>query len=137
MSVVIAVTGTRRETCRGVISRELELVRPTHIVLGDCPTGVDAEALAWAKASGVTPVVVHALWDWYAKTTGSPHEAGPRRNIVIARVARAMRARECIAVPDLQSKGTHQCARACTRWRVPARYAGPFVSESGKAVARG
>lgn len=121
MSRYVAVTGTRRNTRQGVISAALARANPTHIIVGDCPTGVDAEALAWAKANGVTPIVVHALWDWHRKNSGRPHGAGPQRNAAMAHLSQLVGAVECIAVPDEDSKGTHDCVNAHQRFGVKVR----------------
>lgn len=118
MSRAIVVTGTRRETRRGVISAELDKHSPSHVIVGCYPGGVDLEAKQWALSRGLCPIVVHAPWKALGRT------AGPKRNNCLAQVGKAMEAWKCIAVPDDESKGTHDCAKACARHGIPVEYAG-------------
>jgi hypothetical protein len=74
----VMVTGTRRkDLClRDWVRACLDAAAPAFVVLGDCPTGVDALALEWCEEN-LTPddYQVHRA-DW--KAFGPA--AGPKRN---------------------------------------------------------
>jgi hypothetical protein len=99
---VVAVTGTRNGR-HGDVERALDKVRPRLVVVGCCPTGVDRAAREWCQHNGVIAVVVTAVW-----TPGGhlDRSAGPRRNSIMADVAKAMGASVCLAFPDDDSRGT-------------------------------
>jgi hypothetical protein len=102
---VVMVTGTRTEERQGVVSSVLASFKQGGldvVVMGCCPTGVDAEAYAWCRANDVHPVVVHALWN----TRG--RKAGPDRNDIVAQMAKSAGAEYCVAVPASGSVGTHR-----------------------------
>lgn len=73
------------------------------LVVGDCPTGADAQAWEWAGHHGVERIQYRANWDLYGKA------AGPKRN-------RAMVDEEspdlCLAFlkEGAGNRGTWQCA---------------------------
>ena len=77
--------------------------RTMHLVVGDCPTGADKYARAWAKERKVYHTVLYADWDRYGKS------AGPRRN---RHMVDAFLHNECLAFyqPGEKNKGTRHCA---------------------------
>lgn len=79
------------------------------LVAGDCPTGADAIALAYAKANDVMYAVLVADW----KAHGN--KAGPIRNQSIADRALAERVAgmevRCFAFPIASSRGTIDCMK--------------------------
>lgn len=74
----IAFTGDRHYTDVGAVLRVLCRLREAHgpfdILVGDCPTGVDAIVLALAEWGGVPCRVFTANWDKFGLA------AGPFRN---------------------------------------------------------
>ena len=108
--MIAVVTGTRRETRKGEVSRWLDEVKPRLVVVGCCPSGVDREAREWCNQTGVVAVVCTAPWGRLRKG------AGPLRNGAIAEVTQALANQlledtRCAAFPDEDSVGTHDCAR--------------------------
>lgn len=79
----LLVTGSRFYSRGEMVWGALEQVRSRHpglhLLVGDCPTGVDAMALAWAREQGVPVQVVEADWKQYGRA------AGPKRNEVMAK----------------------------------------------------
>lgn len=116
----LLVTGTRRNTRRGVISDYLDRVRPRHVVVGDCnlrhrfPEGVDAETVEWCRRTNTPCLVAIAVGEWPG--------AGPRRNLFIRACGIRLARDETIAwvgVPDDESKGTIQAMGAFMEWKIP------------------
>jgi hypothetical protein len=101
------VTGTRRETRRGLVTQALKEYEPQLLIVGDCPTGVDAEARAWSNASGRACRLIVGVAAWNGPLGKA---AGPFRNETMVRVAASFvkNGKEvvCFAVPDEDSKGT-------------------------------
>lgn len=106
---VALITGTREP----VPEAEAHLIRAAVewadiVIVGDCPTGVDA--FARDLCEGVTAISVHKA-DW----TGLGKAAGPQRNAAMVREAQAhARGRatvRCFAFPSKGSRGTWDCLR--------------------------
>jgi hypothetical protein len=113
---IAVVTGTRRDTMAGAITRALDAWEPDVVLVGDA-TGVDAEAREWTRVCGAQLVVFSANWRVHGKA------AGPKRNAALADAAEAY-ARgpyvvQAFAVPDGSSIGTHDCVRALKARGVP------------------
>ena len=75
----VLVTGGRNHSNAGQVFEVLEQLVPTHIIVGDCPTGVDAAAVVFAKARHIPVDVYRAEWGVYGCS------AGPRRNEAMLR----------------------------------------------------
>lgn len=56
------------------VCNELAFLKPSVVIHGDCPTGVDAIAKAWAIATGIVEIGYPAEWNLWGK------KAGPIRN---------------------------------------------------------
>lgn len=86
---VVVVTGTRRgladafpgaaPTLRDWVRACLDAAAPQYVILGDCPTGVDAYAREWCKAN----LPATAWWKHSAAWKLFGTSAGPRRNQVM------------------------------------------------------
>jgi hypothetical protein len=75
MSVRVIVTGGRDYTRRSKVYDILNLLHPSDIYVGCCPTGVDAFVRDWASENWNTHLkVFKADWDQFRKA------AGPLRN---------------------------------------------------------
>lgn len=76
MSRVFVVTGSRENghLLMDLVCYTLSLAEPDFLILGDCPTGVDAFALAWACCNDVKRK--RHIADW----RGLRKKAGPVRN---------------------------------------------------------
>jgi hypothetical protein len=88
----------------------LEAVDPDFVILGDCPTGVDAKALYWCKTS-LRPEqykVHRADWD-AARRAGNVRAAGPIRNA--AMVAHAVELGALVLAFPRGGPGTADCMR--------------------------
>jgi len=72
----------------------------TEVVLGACPTGVDAHGLKWAKSKGLPTKDIHADWSQGKK-------GGPQRNARMAEYADGL-----IAIWDGVSPGTRWMAKS-------------------------
>lgn len=111
------VTGSRKHTMglMEAVNFALNEAQPTFLILGDCPTGADAFALAWAVINDV-PYKRHiANWRELGK------RAGPARNAQMVKMAERYQAR-VLAFPRGRAAGTGDCVRR-------ARNAGLYVEE--------
>ncbi len=105
----VLVTGSRHHDNPDRIWNALDERRAAHpdrtmiLVVGDCPTGADMYARAWAKDHDVPCSVWIAEWEKYGKS------AGPRRN---RKMVDAFLHNECLAFyqPGEANKGTRDCA---------------------------
>ena len=111
------VTGSRKHTLglMNAVNAALTRAQPTFLILGDCPTGADAYAEAWAKANDV------AFYQHIAKWRELGKRAGPARNSQMVKMAERYQAR-VLAFPRGRAAGTSDCVRK-------ARDAGLFVEE--------
>lgn len=75
---------------------------PVRLIHGDCPTGADRVAKAWAEKNMMPQKPFPADWDRYGKA------AGPRRNQEMADYHPDI----CIAFPG--GAGTKDAVRRCT-----------------------
>lgn len=66
---------------------------------GDCPTGVDRQAAAWARKFGLCDAGCPAQWDHFRRKLGNPKFAGPHRNRRMAWACRPPLAAVCLAFP--------------------------------------
>lgn len=71
-----------------------------RIVLhGDCKTGVDRQAAAWARSLGLCDAACPAQWKEWAEKYGSHKGAGPNRNHRMARACAFPMYAVCLAFP--------------------------------------
>lgn len=114
---VLLVTGTRDElnqfAGRFVCDRILDM-KPSRVIVGDCPTGVDALVLELCRVTGIPckPTVA----DWYPNLYGKlDRSAGPRRNKAMVAEAAALKAQgetvRVLAFPAGKSPGTRGCVK--------------------------
>jgi hypothetical protein len=81
-----------------------------RIVLhGDCPTGVDRQAAAWARSLGLCDAACPAQWEDWRRKHGRPELAGPDRNSRMATACRFPVAAVCLAFPG--GRGTADMKR--------------------------
>jgi hypothetical protein len=121
--IVLLVTGTRNALSvadeRLVIDRVdwvLDRARRgryvLHVIVGDCPTGVDAfvRRCLYAPPDGMQATVGYAD---RAADGRLLDKAGPRRNQWMVDEGLRLDAveRRCLAFPAPDSRGTHDCAR--------------------------
>jgi hypothetical protein len=112
---VVVITGSRSWPDRAAIERAL--TGAELLIIGDCPTGADAIALAVAKEWDIIAAVFVADWKRYPvrNPDGSRNSenAGPRRNKEIADRAFLERQQgmdvKCYAFPIPGSIGTYDC----------------------------
>lgn len=104
--LVVVITGSRDWTDAEAI--HAVMAGADFLIVGDCPTGADAIALAYAKANDIMYAVLVADWKKHG------NKAGPIRNQ--AMVDRALLERDegmevrCYAFPLPGSLGTVDCA---------------------------
>lgn len=83
-----------------------------RIVLhGDCPTGVDRQAAAWARSLGLCDAGCPAQWEQWRFRTGHPAGAGPDRNQRMANACSPPQKAVCLAFPG--GRGTRNMIRQC------------------------
>jgi hypothetical protein len=97
-----------------VLRHALQAQKPLHVIVGDCPTGVDIHAQAWCAhheyLTGGKCHVYKADWDTHGNA------AGPKRNQQMVDDGLALKRLfgaelHCLAFPAPDSRGTHDCAR--------------------------
>ncbi len=81
MRRALLVTGSRSLEDWGLVKAELEAERPNIVIVGDCPTGVDAFTRVWCICQSVTCRVYKADWRKHGRA------AGPLRNSEMVRRA--------------------------------------------------
>lgn len=100
----IVVTGSRDWSNAVLLRHVLNGFKPARIGVGDCPTGADPLALAWAEDNAYAWQRYEADWDTRGKA------AGPFRNREMLELERP---ELVIAFKlGLVSKGTDDCIRA-------------------------
>jgi hypothetical protein len=104
----VVVTGSRVECDTQYVWAQLDCADIAYAILGDCPTGVDANALAWCIDRGV-PYELHRA-DWRAHGRA----AGPKRNADMVR-AGVLRSARVLAFPRGAARGTGDCIRQALR----------------------
>lgn len=102
--VVLVVTGSRKWTDVNAVTEILDEIKPALLVQGGAK-GVDTIARNWCDQTGTPCVEVPALW------TAHGNAAGPRRNVLMLRIAKALAAArdmdvEVMACPLPDSVGT-------------------------------
>ena len=115
-SMRVLITGSRFEDVDlvGVEVFVRGLPLDAVLVVGDCPTGVDAHARLSAALIGLSVEVFRA--DWAAHSRG----AGPRRNQAMVDSGATF----AMAWPGPRSRGTWDCVRRCRAARIPVRVMG-------------
>jgi hypothetical protein len=106
VSRVFVVTGSRESAyslCE-LVGFTLYLAKPEFLILGDCPTGVDAYAKAWAILAGVR--YERHIADWRGPLR---KKAGPARNGKMVARGVLLEA-EVIAFPR-RGPGTRDCMK--------------------------
>lgn len=104
MTVVAVVTGSRHWTDKAALVEILDELKPVMVIQGGAE-GADIMAREWADVTGTPCVEVPALWRGHGKA------AGPKRNVLMLRVAQVLAAArnmdvEVIACPLPDSVGT-------------------------------
>jgi hypothetical protein len=114
----LVVTGTRESSRDDEVRSFLNEHRPRRVIVGDCPTGVDAAAKSWCLENGLVPLVAHAPWN---SVIG--RKAGPLRNTAVAHLAWLLRngGEEVafVGFPLGASPGTRNSIRALMRREIP------------------
>lgn len=78
------VTGSRDLEDAEHVTTQLARMKPEHVIVGDCRTGVDRIVRQWCKTFGVECEMLTADWSQFGKS------AGPRRNRRLVRKAKEM-----------------------------------------------
>lgn len=111
-------TGTRVPTSdlRTTVERCLKILQSRHgddlfIVVGDCPTGADAEVVRACKALEIKYKSFKANWQTYGKAAGPLRNAAMVNSIVM----------ECYAFPHREyvNKGTRNCMQLARDSQIP------------------
>ena len=97
----IVVTGGRDYDDWAMVDEVLTRLNPSHIYVGDCPTGVDKMVQDWADLYKVNYTIFTANWDKFKKA------AGPLRNTEMLK--KAGDKATVIAFPG--GKGTDNCVK--------------------------
>jgi hypothetical protein len=103
-----------------------------RLLVGDCPTGADGHARAWAERRGVPAEVLPARWEQMAAEGKPRRAAGPLRNLALLdRLDQAEGQRRVLAFHgDLgRSRGTRHCVRAARRRGYPVTLVGPTTRQ--------
>lgn len=113
---ILVITGTRTDERRGEVTALLARLQPDIdlVIVGCCPTGVDAEARNTCQVRGIDHLVAPALWMAHGR------KAGPRRNALMAKVAAMLRSATVdkvtyAAFPAAVSPGTYGAAELLKR----------------------
>lgn len=88
------------------LTRLVSRLEPTLILVGDCPSGVDAWIKRWAEAGDMETQIFRADWATYGKA------AGPIRNGSMISYAEAL-----VAFPG--GRGTANCVSLAEKKRIP------------------
>lgn len=87
------------------LTRLVQRLEPSLILVGDCPTGVDPWVKCWAEAGDMPCQVFEADWRAYGKA------AGPIRNQSMIDLAQAL-----VTFPG--GKGTANCVAAARKSQI-------------------
>jgi hypothetical protein len=112
---------------------------PVRLLVGDCPTGADQHARAWAERRGIPAEVLSARWEQMVAEGKPRRAAGPLRNLALLdRLDQADGQRRVLAFhEDLgRSRGTRQCVAAARRRGYPVTLVGPTTRQLLPADAR-
>lgn len=88
----------------------------TILLHGDCPTGVDRQAAAWARKLGLCDAACPAQWEEWRKKYGRPHGAGPARNHRMAKACALPMYAVCLAFPG--GRGTANMIKQCGIYQI-------------------
>ncbi len=103
-----------------------------RLLVGDCPTGADRHARAWAERHRVPAEVIPARWQ-QMKAEGKPRRAaGPLRNLTLLdRLDQAEGQRQVLAFHDDlgRSRGTRHCVTAARHRGYPVTLIGPTIRQ--------
>jgi Bifunctional DNA primase/polymerase, N-terminal/YspA, cpYpsA-related SLOG family len=103
-----------------------------RLLVGDCPTGADQHARAWAERRGVPAEVLSARWE-QMQAEGKPRRAaGPLRNLALLdQLDQVQGQRRVLAFHhDLShSRGTRHCVTAARRRGYPVTLVGPTTRQ--------
>lgn len=66
----IVVTGGRNFYDEAALTEALDVLRPTRVAQGGCPTGADAIARDWCKTNDVECVTYDAEWQKHGAAAG-------------------------------------------------------------------
>jgi hypothetical protein len=111
-----------------------------EILVGDCPTGADAQARAFCWRLGLPHRVFEADWDGMAAQGKPRAAAGPLRNFDMVRALQATEGDKLVvAFHDdlLRSKGTRHCINAAIRAGLPVYQVGKLTREVMPGERRG
>lgn len=96
----VVCTGGRSYLDGAKIFATLNLLDPTEIFVGDCPTGADALVAEWLEENPkVNSAIYHANWKAYGKA------AGPMRNKIMVEEAGG----EALVIAFPGGRGTRDC----------------------------
>jgi hypothetical protein len=103
-----------------------------RLLVGDCPTGADQHARAWAERRGVPVEVLPARWEQMAAEGKPLRAAGPLRNLALLdRLDEVEGQRRVLAFHDDlgRSRGTRHCVTAARRRGYPVTLVGPTTRQ--------
>lgn len=96
----IVCTGGRDYLDGGMVFATLNLLDPTEVYVGDCPSGADAFVAEWLEQNPkVKSTVYHASWKAYGKI------AGPMRNGMMLEDAGS----DALVIAFKGGRGTKDC----------------------------
>jgi hypothetical protein len=103
-----------------------------RLLVGDCPTGADHHARAWAEQRGIPAEVLPARWQQMAAEGKPGRAAGPLRNLALLdQLDQAEGERRVLAFHDDlgRSRGTRHCVGAARRRGYPVTLIGPTTRQ--------
>ena len=116
---IVLVTGTRDNNYFEPVSvyQALSDSKPDLIVHGDCPTGIDALAKAYADGYNIAQIPMPARWDELGK------RAGPDRNYDMCKLISHLmvygHTAVCLAFPKgTNYSGTRNCMSSAEKWQI-------------------
>jgi Bifunctional DNA primase/polymerase, N-terminal/YspA, cpYpsA-related SLOG family len=131
----ILVTGGRDWPDPGRLAAVLDHAaagKQVRLLVGDCPTGADQHARAWAIRRGIPAEVLPARWE-HMQADGKPRRAaGLLRNLALLdRLDQAQGQRRVLAFHDDlgRSRGTRHCVTAARRRGYPVTLIGPTTRQ--------
>ena len=116
--MIAVFTGTRQNTDEGTaaVRAKLYSLQVQHhdelsVLVGDCPTGIDAHVRLYCKERGIDYATFNANWEYHKK------RAGPRRNTFMVQIAVNLKIAGApvrvfyYAPPGVKCAGTRNCVR--------------------------
>lgn len=107
--MIVAAAGSRKYMKGRTLFKTMDRMRAElnfdGVIHGAC-SGVDSLVDQWCEQNGVQPIACRALWNYW-RAAGRVRIAGPRRNLIIAR----LKPRYLFAFPG--GAGTWDCVKQC------------------------